>query len=138
MKLIISTIVVAILLFLLGWLFYGMIFMKFFSTHYALIQRTPEDMKLWSIGVGCLLEAFFLALIYPKGYKGGSPFSEGLKFGIYLGLLMGVPYVFFAWASMPVHYTAMIVDGAIMVVDIVLAGIVTGLIYGKIEKPAAA
>jgi hypothetical protein len=136
MKFILSTIIVAILLFVLGWLFYATIFANFFKEHYGMIQRSPEDMRLWAIAVGCFLEAFFLAWIYPKGYKGGSPFGEGFKFGLYIGLLMGVPYVFFTWAMMPVTYKALVVDGLITIFNTTIAGIVTGLIYGKIEKPA--
>lgn len=136
MKLVISTIVVAILLFLLGGLFYAAIFADFFAKHYSAIQRSAADMKMWAIAVGCLLEAFFLSLIYPKGYKGGSPFGEGFKFGIYFGLLMGVPYIFFAWAMMPVTYKALVVDGAITIFNTIVAGIVIGMIYGKMEKPS--
>lgn len=137
MKLLLSTIIVAIVLFVLGWLFYAAIFAGFFREYYGFFQRSPDDMRMWAIIVADLLEAFFLAWIYPKGYKGGSPFGEGFKFGLYIGLLMGVPYVFFSWAMMPVTYKALVVDGLITIVITTIAGIVTGLIYGKIEKPAA-
>ncbi len=131
MKLFLSTIIAAIVLFVLGWIFYAAIFAGFFSTHYSMIQRSPEDMRMWAIIVGCLLEAFFLAWIYPKGYKGGSPFGEGFKFGLYIGLLFAVPHVFFSWGMMPITYKALIVDGLITIFNTIIAGIAIGLIYGK-------
>jgi hypothetical protein len=131
MKLIISTIVTGIVLFLLGWVIYGFIFMDFFKTYYSHIQRSPEDMKIWAIGVSCLLQGFFFALLYPKFYKGGSPFSSGFKFGFYLGLFVGIPYIFSMWASMPITYKAVLVDAALLIIMMIIAGIITGLVYGK-------
>ena len=51
-------------------------------------MRSSSEMsgKMWTFAVGSLLRAFFLALIYPKGYKGDSPAGEGFKFGFYIGL----------------------------------------------------
>ncbi|MGA2667889.1 MAG: hypothetical protein ABSF32_03120 [Ignavibacteria bacterium] len=131
MKLIISTIVGAIIFFVLGWILYGMIFMNFFRVHYGAIMRSPDDYKMWAILVANVLEAFFLAWIYPKGYKGGSPAGEGFKFGFYIGLLMAVPYVFYTWAEFPITYVTAIVDAIIMFVMVVIVGLVIGLIYGK-------
>lgn len=131
MKLIISTIVTGIVLFLLGWVVYGFIFMDFFKTYYSHIQRSPQDMKIWAIGVSCLLQGFFFAFLYPKFYKSGGSFSGGFKFGFYLGLFVGFPYVFSMWASMPVTYKAVLVDAALLIVMYVIAGIITGLVYGK-------
>jgi hypothetical protein len=133
MKLIISTIVVGIVLFLLGWILYGMLFMDFLKTHFSHLQRSEADMKIWAIAVSSLLQGFFLSYLYPKFYRGGSPFGEGFKFGITFGLFLALPYVFSMWAMMPVTYTAAIVDGMIYGVMIIIAGIVTGLVYGNIS-----
>jgi hypothetical protein len=131
MKLIISTIVTGIVLFLLSWVLYGFIFMDFFKTYYSHIQRSPEDMKLWAIGVSCLLQGFFFAFLYPKFYKSGSGFSAGLKFGFYLGLFFGIPYIFSMWATMPITYKAVLVDAGLLIFMMIIAGIITGLVYGK-------
>jgi hypothetical protein len=131
MKLIISTIVTGIVLFLLGWVLYGFIFMDFFKVYYSHLQRSPGDMKIWAIGVSCLLQGFFLAFLYPKFYKSGSGFSAGLKFGFYIGLFVGIPYIFSMWATMPITYKAVLVDAAILIVMMIIAGIITGLVYGN-------
>jgi len=103
-------------------------------------MRSSSEMsgKMWTFAVGSLLRAFFLALIYPKGYKGDSPAGEGFKFGLYIGLLFGLPTAFFSWGGAPITYQYAIYDGAATMIMFLLAGIITGLIYGKIVKPAAA
>jgi hypothetical protein len=138
MKLVISTIVVGILLFVLGFLAYGVLLADYFKTHAAMPMRSPEDMKMWAFAAGSLLRALFLAMIYPAGYKGGSPAGEGFKFGLYMGLFFALPTVFFMWGSAPITYQTAIVDGLSNGIMILLAGLVTGLIYGKKEKTAAA
>jgi hypothetical protein len=136
MKLVISTIVAGIVLFLLGWVFYGLLFMNYFTEYYSLVQRSAGDMKMWAIAVSCLLQGFFLSYFYPRMQKGGSPFGEGFKFGFLFGLFESLPYMFSIWATMPVTYKAVVVDAIIMFVLTLIAGIIIGLIYGKkgVEK----
>jgi hypothetical protein len=138
MKLLLSTIIAAVIFFLLGWLLYGVILMgmELYTKGYAAVTR-GEDTKMWAIAVGCLTEAFFLALIYPKFYKGGSPASEGFKFGLYMCLLLCVPYVFYMWGNMTVTWQAVIADAIAMIINTFIACMAIGLVYGKIEKPAA-
>ena len=132
MKLILSAIIGGIVLFILGWIFYGLIFMDFFKEGYGKIMRDPNDFKIWAIAVANLLQAFFLAWIYPKGYKGGSPAKEGFMFGIDFGALIGAPYIFYMWASYPIKWQTALVDGIIVFVMTLITGLVIGLIYGKI------
>lgn len=137
MKLILSTIVVGIVFFLLGWLLYGMLFMNYFHEYYGHISRTESDMKIWAFAVAGFVQAFFMYLIYSKGYQGGSPFMEGLKFGILIALFMGIPYVFYTWGGMPVTYMPVIVDSILMMVMLVIAGVLTGIIHGRREVKTA-
>lgn len=131
MKLILSTIIVGIVLFLLGWLFYGFLLANFFKEYYGHLSRPDADMKIWAFAVASFVQAFFLYLIYSKGYKGGSPFMEGFRFGALIGLFSGIPYVFYTWGGSPVKYTGVIVDGIVIIVMLGIAGVLTGLIYGK-------
>lgn len=138
MKLVLSTIIVGIVLFLLGWLIYGVLLMDFFKEYYGHMMRSGSDYKIWAYAVGCLGQAFFMYLIYSKGYSGGSPFGEGFKFGIYISLFIAIPYVFFTWGGMTVKYTGVVVDGIISIVILFIASIITAFIHGKKEvKPAA-
>jgi hypothetical protein len=130
MKLILATIIGGIVLFLLGGLFYALIFKDFFMTQYAAISRPGEPM-MWAIALGCLTQAFFMSLMYPKGYQGGSPAKEGFMFGLYVGLLIGVPYFFFGSAMMNVTKRAIATDAAITCVMSIIAGIVIAMVYGR-------
>ncbi len=134
MKLILSTIIVGIVLFLLGGLFFSLLFADYYKANFGFIMRSESDFKMWAFAVGSLARAFFMYIIYSKGYAGGSPFMEGLKFGFWIGLFFAVPYVFFTWGGSPVHYQPVIIDGALNFVMILIAGIVTGIIQGR--KPA--
>jgi hypothetical protein len=134
MKLILSTIIGGIVLFILGWIFYGIIFMDFIKENYGKIMRDPGDYKLWAVIVANFLQALFLSYIYPKGYKGGAPAKEGFMFGISFGLLLSVPYIFYIWAQYPVKWQAALVDGIMMFVIILITGLVIGLVYGKIGE----
>lgn len=134
MKLILSTIVGGIVLFILGWILYGLIFVDFMKENYGKILRDPGDYKLWAVIAANFLQALFLAWIYPKGYKGGSPAKEGFMFGIDMGLLISVPFVFYNWAQYPIKWDAALVTGLIMLVVTVIAGFVIGMVYGKIGE----
>jgi len=132
MKLIISTIVVGIVLFAIGGLFYALLFADFFKTSFP--ARGAGDMKLFA--VGSMARAFFLYLIYSKGYQGGSPMAEGFKFGVLVSLFYIIPLMLFTWGGAPVKYQAVAVDGALQFVMMMIAAVLTAIIHGRGSKPA--
>ena len=138
MKLIISTIVAAIVLFILGWVIYGIILMEYFNTHMGHLMRPETDMKIWAYAVANLLQALMLSIIYSRFfYEGVSPVKEGLTFGFLIGLFSALPYVFYFWAGMKVTWQPVLLDGVLMGIMIVIAGLVIGLVYGKTKVPPA-
>jgi hypothetical protein len=138
MKLIISTILTAIVTFLLGWLFYGMLFLDYFNEHMGQFMRPEHDFKMWAIIVGSILKAFMMSIIYAKYFmKGVSPAKEGLKFGLMIGLLLAMPYIFFYWGGMKVAWQPVLIDGLILGFMTVVAGFVIGQVYGKAKVPPA-
>jgi len=130
MKLLISTIVIAIFLFLFGWLIYGVILVNSLP-NMAKFMRPESDFKWWALIVGMIIEAFLLSFIYMKTYKGVSPFKEGFIFGFVIGLLKSLPYMFYMWASYQVPYREVVPDAISMGLTILIAGIIIGLIFGK-------
>ncbi len=131
MKLVLSTIIVGIVLFLLGWVIYGMLLMDYLKPFYGFMQRPEYDMKIWAFGLASLVQAFFLYIIYSKGYQGGSAVMEGIKFGIYISFLSGIPYMLFTWGGMKVPYKPVIVDGIAVMAMMFIACILTAVIHGK-------
>jgi len=131
MKLVTSTVISALTLFILGFLFYWGIFSMGHMSSYLHLMRPEADQKMLANIVGFLVQGFTLSLLYMYYYKGESPFKEGLIFGILAGLLVSLPYVFFMWANYTVRYKGVIADGIGMGFRIMIAGIVIGLIFGK-------
>ena len=77
--------------------------------------------------VAQLLLATVFTFIFTRNYE-GSGVGEGLRYGLYAGLLLGAPQVAsYVWMPVPVSLTAIWVGG--MVVWGILAGIVVSLVY---------
>jgi hypothetical protein len=135
MKLAISTIVSAIVLFILAFLFYWIMFSKGLMSSYYSIMRTSDSQLMWANMIAFLIQGFMLSIIYKYYYKGESPFKEGLIYGLQIGLLLSVPVVLFMRANYTVRIKGAIADSAAMGFRILIACIVIGLIFGKkIEK----
>jgi len=120
------------LFFLLGGLFYGVIFANHLSS-LRVIMRPDNDMKMWAIMVGNLLQGLFLSILYMKTYKGENPLKEGVVFASLMTMLMSFPYVFYMWGAYLARYSAVLADGAGMAVRIFIVCIVIALIFGKKE-----
>ena len=123
MKLILSTILGGLVLFIGGWILYGII--------YTNMYPGGPDMTIWKVALACLAQALFMAIIYPHGYKGGSPAVEGFKFGLWIGFLLSIPYFFFRWSTPGLAALPIFVDALFGGILTVLTGIVIGLVYGK-------
>ncbi|HEY5124198.1 MAG TPA: hypothetical protein VIK14_10730 [Ignavibacteria bacterium] len=98
------------------------------------LMRSPDDMRMWAIIIGTVLQAFFMSWIYTMVYKGESPLKEGFIYGFMLSLLMDIPYVFFYWGSYNISYKLVIEDAVLMGIRTTIAGIIIALIIGKKEK----
>lgn len=134
MKLLTSTLVSSLVLFILAFLFYWGVFSAGYMGSYLHIMRPPEDQKILANIVGFITQGFLLSLIYMYYYKGISPFKEGLIYGLLTGFLISIPFIFFMWANYTVRYKAVIAEGVGMGIRILIAGIVIGLIFGKKEQ----
>ena len=113
---ILSGIAGTIVSFLLGWLFYDLLFTDIYS------QGTEKSMLF--IFLGCLFYAFTFALIFNR-WAHISKFSTGAKAGFLIGLLWSLSMAFFMNASK----SGIDANFAIMVaVDAVSAAIMGGVI----------
>ena len=83
--------------------------------------------------LGYAVVALIMSYMYPKGYEGGSPAIEGLKFGAIIGLLWWFPTNLVLYGADGGPFSLVIVDGAWHVVEEGLAGLALGLVYGRSE-----
>ena len=57
---------------------------------------------MWSLALTYGLQALLLGYIYPKGHTGGKSDTEGLRFGLVMGILIFITYVFFLFGKFKV------------------------------------
>ena len=93
-----------------------------------------EEPNYVFVFVGLLILYFLMALVYPIGYKGGSPVKEGFRFGALIGLIWVLPVsvIFHGVWNLPL--TAVIVDSAWHVIEEGVGGIAIARVYGRQRK----
>jgi len=113
--------------FLLGWVFYGMLFHEYFGS---------AEPNLGLIAGGCFSFGFLISYIY-VGLAGISTLSGGMKAGAVIGFIMGIMNNFFMNSmENPVNYEKFALDVAICLVIGSLVGGVVGAVNGASSKPA--
>lgn len=112
--------------FLLGWLFYGMIFSQYF----------PQEMpNMLFIALGCLTFGILLAYIFVR-WANITTFVGGLKAGATVGFIVGLMSNFFMRANSEiVDYENFAIDMVISLVIGAIVGAVVGMVHGMRLKP---
>jgi len=137
-KTILAWISAFVVIFLLSMLWYGVIVSGYNAQQFANVLRGPEDFSMLLIIIGYLVLAFILAALYPRGYKGnGSPISQGLRFGLWMGLLWALPTALIESGSYQFPLGARLLDAAYHIVEFIIAGLVISWVYGHIETATA-
>ena len=110
---------------LLGWLFYGVLFAKQFPA--------SDDMNMLFITLCCLMFGFIIAYIFVR-WAGISTFASGAQAGAILGLMFGLWSNFFRFSdTTTVDYSLFFLDVAIGVVMTAIIGGIVGLVIGKLN-----
>ena len=117
-----------------GFLVYGMLLAPEFAGYPGVYRSNEAGMAyLPLMFAGLFIAIVATAIIYAKGYEGGSGVAEGARFGFLLGV-----FVVFAFAS--VNYAVLNI-GRRLAVMTAAAGfvewLVIGTIIGLVYKPAA-
>jgi hypothetical protein len=96
----------------------------------AQLWRPEAEMKVWLFFVVYAFQAFFVSLIFSKGYE-GKGISEGARFGFYVGMLLAVPMAYGTYGAMPITYSLALQWFLYGLVEFVIVGIVLALVFGK-------
>lgn len=110
--------------FILGWIFYGVLFKD-------LYPQTGNENLLF-VFLGCLAFGFLLSQIIIN-WAQAIDFSSGLKVGIIVGLLYSLSMNFFMYSSMQVNYENMIIDIIINIVSTGIIGAIIAITNGKLK-----
>ncbi len=111
-----------IVYFLLGWLFYGILFTDIYP-------QNSEKCILF-ISLGCLFYAFTFALIFNR-WAQISTFATGAKAGFFIGLLLALSMAFFMNSTKESLDYNFITQVAIEAVSAAIMGGVIALVIGK-------
>ncbi len=116
-------------MFSLSGLWYMVLMSGFYQRQSGALMR--EQFNFLFIVLGYIVLAFLMSLIYPAGYKGGSPAKEGLRFGVVIGLVAWFTTNLILHAVWKNTLAAALVDSVWHVVEQGIGGIVIALVYGK-------
>ena len=112
---------------LLGWLFYGIIFADKFP------QPNEDSHAMLFITFGCFSFGFFISYIFNK-WAQITTLVTGAKAGAIIGLFMGLIANFFGAAeAAQVDYEIFAIDMLISILMAAAVGAVVGLVNGKVD-----
>ena len=114
------------IMFVLDYVWFQVIFKGYVESQMA---STGNNVPMHALGEWCM--AALLAWIYPIGYKGGSAMQEGMKFGILMGLLYGLPNAIHMYASMTGPVSMLAFFTAHGVVLAMVGGMAVAWVHGK-------
>ena len=96
----------------------------------AHLWRPEAEMKMWLFWVVYIFVAFFLSLLFSKGYE-GKGMSEGIRFGLYIGFLMAIPMAYGTYGAMPIPYSLALKWFIFGMIEYVVAGVILASVFGK-------
>ncbi len=131
-KFIISSIAVFVVLSVSDFIVHGNLLMDLYKQvdPRLMLDQVSSQARMNYMVAGNILFALFFVFLYTQGYSGGkTSFAEGLRYGIYVGLLIAVPHnvIMYMWSPYPMALLQ--AWAATLFVQIAILGAVTGLTY---------
>jgi hypothetical protein len=81
-----------------------------------------------------LVTSILLAYIYPIGYRGRTPWAEGLRFGMLMGAVVGLPWSLNVYAISETEFARLLTAVLWKVITFGIAGGLIGAAYGNALK----
>jgi hypothetical protein len=78
-----------------------------------------------------VVSAFFFVFIFSRGYE-GKGLLEGVRFGLYIGVWMGIGFAYGTYAMIPIPYSLALSWFVSTLVQYSVAGIIASLLFGKV------
>ncbi|TMM59426.1 hypothetical protein FEE95_08370 [Maribacter algarum] len=131
----ISTIITAIWGFMGGYLLWGVLADSFLNNHLGTAAGVPKEVPEWGLlALGCLIQAFAFSSIFRHWDESRYTTSDGMKYGILIGVLVGLGNELINHATTNVlDLTGALVNGLIYIVFYSVMGFLAGLIYNKVK-----
>ncbi len=126
-KLVLAVVVAAVFMFLMDWIWYGMLMKDYFS---VMPGAKPMPDMMWLI-LGIVIFSFAFVSIYAKGVSGGTPVGEGARYGLWITLLVFVPMGFIYYSMLTyAPLTEYLVDMVYRAIQLVIMGILVAYVTG--------
>jgi len=129
-KFIVGGIVGGIVLFLLSWVFFGMLFKDTFPQ--------PTNMIWWALILGNLILGFLISYILGKANASSAGSGAGIGFTVGLLMSVGVTLIDYATSNSPMSNKAMGANVCSLTVMWTIAAAVVGWVRGMSKKTVAA
>lgn len=125
-KFLLSTLATFLIIFALDFIWYGNLMSNFYPSDG--MRASP----IWLyLSLGYLIFSLLFSYIYPKAVEGSNKTIQGLRFGILIGLLIGLPFAFIEHSlSLAPVLEIGLVDAIYLAVKFGIAGVVVANIYG--------
>lgn len=133
-KRMVATLAGFVTLFLLNFLFYGVLLTEFMASNAGTatgVMKADADMLWWPLVLGTVFQAYLLVYVFGN-WANISTFGGGLKAGAMIGLLfaLGFDLVMYGTANI-MNLTATLVDPLVMAVSYGVTGGVIGMVLGR-------
>ena len=123
-KILVSGAVGGIINFLLGWVFYGILFKE--------IYPEGENMNLIFTFLGCLTYGLLIAYVFIKWAGITNPFT-GIKAGAVIGFFTSLSMNLYMYANKPVNYQNMALDVIITIAISAVMGAAIAFVNDKMK-----
>ncbi|MDZ4748884.1 MAG: hypothetical protein SH808_10375 [Saprospiraceae bacterium] len=131
-KLAIASVVATVFLFLIDWVYYGMLMKDSMDMPTARLDAAgqPAPDMMWLV-ISYIIFAVAFVTIYSKAAGGGSKVNEGLNFGLWTTLLVSVA-MGFMWYALTTMMTLneALMDMAYSLVKFIILGIIVAYASG--------
>jgi hypothetical protein len=134
-KILIGFVITFVLLEVLDILIHGVILMSAYQATQN-VWRPDMMQKMWILHIVKLVVAFLITFIFSKGYE-GKGIMEGLRYGLYIGVLMSIGMAYGTYAMVAIPYSLALQWFIYGVVEYTIVGVALALVFGKKETTAA-
>jgi hypothetical protein len=113
-----------------GFLVYGVLLANDFANFPGVYRPADVGPAYLPTMFGFLFIALLaVAIIYAKGYEGGSGVAEGARFGVLMGVFVAMAFAGVNYATLNIGRRHSLMMAAAAFVEWTLLGIVIGLVY---------
>jgi hypothetical protein len=116
--------------FIYGGLVFGKLLANDYRPYTSVYRSMPEMQQHMAVGMLCSIAAVLvLAIMYAKGYEGGSGAAEGVRFGLLIGIFAACTHIADNYVVLQIGGTLAAKMAVASLGEWTLVGLVIGLVY---------